>query len=532
VTATFADLWCAGFAFPVTVWLGMMLLPRQVCALSDSMEKAEMSKRTRRQFLEDSMFAAAATVAAGSANELMAEEETQSSSPNERLRVAVVGVRGRGGSHIGAFAGRKDTEVVYLCDPDREIGARRAQEVGKRQGGRAPQFVEDMRTAFDDPSVDIVSIATPNHWHALSAIWAMQSGKDVYVEKPVSHNVSEGRRMVQIARKHGKICQTGTQCRSNPGMIAAMDFVQSGKIGKVSVARGLCYKPRGSIGPRGATASTPAYNPPESVNYDLWLGPAPQAPLTRSRFHYDWHWQWPYGNGDLGNQGIHQMDLARWGLGVDHLSHSVMSYGGRFGYVDAGDTANTQVIVHDYGEQALVFEVRGLKTSGFKNARVGVIFEGSEGYLVMNSYDRGAAFDLDGEKIEEFSGGGNHFNNFLAAVRSRKHDDLNADIEEGHVSSALCHLGNISYRLGETVDFDKALPRLEQLSSSENVAATLERTLGHLRDNGIDLKKTQLQLGSHLPFDPSSETFQDNERADQMLTRVYREPFVVPSEVV
>ena len=220
----------------------------------------------------------------------------------------------------------------------------------------------------------------------------MQAGKDVYLEKPVSHNVFEGRVIVDTARKEGKICQTGTQCRSNPGMQQAMEFVHSGGIGEVKVARGLCYKGRGSIGARGE------YSVPGSVDYSLWLGPAQMQPVTRKRFHYDWHWQWPYGNGDLGNQGIHQMDLARWGLGVNRLSDAVSSYGGRFGYEDAGDTANTQVVVHTYGDKSLVFEVRGLSTSPHRGAKVGVIFEGADGYVVMTSYHSGAAFDLNGRE--------------------------------------------------------------------------------------------------------------------------------------
>jgi predicted dehydrogenase len=483
-----------------------------------------MSKRTRRQFLEDSMFAAAAAAAAGSSGQLFAAEE-QSTSANERLSVAVVGVKGRGGSHIGAFAGRKDTEITYIVDCDREIGSQRAIEVGKRQAGRQPKFVEDLRTVLEDKSVDIVTIATPNHLHSLQAIWAIQAGKDVYVEKPVSHNVSEGRRVVEAARKYQKICQTGTQSRSNPGMISAIKFVQEGGIGKVTVARGLCYKRRGSIGAAGS------FQAPASVNYDLWLGPAPMAKVTRPQFHYDWHWQWAYGNGDLGNQGIHQMDLCRWGLGVKQLSNSVASYGGRLGYIDAGETANTQVVIHDYGDKSLVFEVRGLTTSGYKGASVGVIFEGTDGYVVMSSYSAGSAFDRAGTKIKDFGGGGDdeHFGNFLKAVRSRKIEELNADIEEGHLSSALCHTGNISYRLGSEVPASDAAANISKIKCQDNVLETLERTLAHLKDNKIDLASTQLRIGPQLTFDPQSETFPGNDAANAQLTREYRKPFVVPA---
>mgnify|MGYP006197884059 FL=1 len=234
-----------------------------------------MPRRTRREFLEDSMFATAAAMATTTATNAFAQEQETPKSANERLNVAVVGVRGRGGSHIGAFAGRQDTQVTWVVDPDRNIGGDRAEEIGKRQNGQSPKFATDLREMLEDSSVDIVSIATPNHWHALASIWAIQAGKDVYVEKPVSHNVSEGRRIVEAARKYEKIVQTGTQCRSNPGMREAIKFVQDGGIGQLKVARGLCYKRRGSIGPRGE------YKVPPHIDYNLWLGPAPEEALTR-----------------------------------------------------------------------------------------------------------------------------------------------------------------------------------------------------------------------------------------------------------
>jgi len=481
-----------------------------------------MSKKNRRQFLEDSMLAAAAAVAAVPATSALAADEKPSDSPSEKLGVAVVGCGGRGGDHLEAFTGRPDTEVLYVVDIDENTGKRRAKMVADKQG-REPKVIVDMREAFDDPAVNIVSTATPNHWHSLVAIWAMQAGKDVYVEKPVSHNVSEGRRCVEAARKYNRICQTGTQSRSNPGMREAMQYVHDGKIGKVSVSRGLCYKRRPTIGPKGE------YEVPAGVNYDLWLGPAPLAPLTRPRFHYDWHWQWPYGNGDLGNQGIHQMDLARWALGVDRLSDWVLSYGGRVGYEDAGDTANTQMIIHGYGDQALVFEVRGLPTEPYKGAGVGLIVEGADGYVVMTSYSEGAAFDKDGNKVQEFKGGASHYENFLNAVRTRNYNDLNADIEEGHLSSALCHLGNISYRMGELLSVPEIAERLQGVESAEDEVASYERFKEHLAHNKLDLESVKLNYGPKLAFDPAAEKFIDNSQADAMLTREYRAPFVVPA---
>jgi predicted dehydrogenase len=479
-----------------------------------------MMQISRRRFLEDSMLAAtSAALAGGVAGNLAADEPKQSTSPNERLSIAVVGVNGQGNGHLAAYSTRKDTEVTYVCDADRAVGLKRAAETGERQS-RTPKYVQELREVLDDPSVDCISTATPNHWHALVSIWAMQHGKDVYVEKPVSHNVSEGRRMVETARKYERICQTGTQCRSMAGTIQAIDYVRSGKIGQVRVARGLCYKNRASIGPSGE------YPVPASVDYNLWLGPAPQQASHRLKFHYDWHWFWDFGNGDLGNQGIHQMDIARWGLGVDALSQGVVSYGGRLGYEDAGETANTQTIIHDYGDKSLVFEVRGLPTEPLLGASVGVIFEGSEGYVVLTSYEGGAAFDPSGRMLTTFRGGGDHFGNFLAAVRSRKHEDLHADIEQGHLSSALCHLGNISYRLGAPVPMAEVTSRLGE---RYHAADDFERVVKHLADNNVNADSTKIQFGEPLVIDPTSETIVGNERAAALLSREYRRPFEVPS---
>src|SRR5690606_14783817 len=234
------------------------------------------------------------------------------SNPSERLNVAIVGVNGRGGAHISGFSKRKDTPITWIVDCDEAVGQKKVEQVASKQGF-APKFTTDIRKMLEDKEVNCVSIATPNHWHALAAIWAIQAGKDVYVEKPVSHNVSEGRRIVEAARKHTKIVQTGTQCRSSKATRDAIAYIQAGESGAVKLARGLCYKPRNSIGPKGN------YEIPANVDYDLWCGPAPVKPLTRKNLHYDWHWIWDTGNGDLGNQGIHQMDVARWGLGVEGL---------------------------------------------------------------------------------------------------------------------------------------------------------------------------------------------------------------------
>lgn len=488
-----------------------------------------MFRQSRREFLEQSMLAAAATVAGtGFQGGVHAfAQEGGAASPNDVIRIAILGVRGRGGEHLSETLKRKGVEVVAIVDPDEEVGQTKGVARVEKETGKKPTFYKDLRKAFEDKSIDAVTIATPNHWHSLAAIWAMQAGKDVYVEKPVSHNVSEGRRVVEFAKHLGKICQAGTQCRSMKGTIDAINYVHAGKIGEVKLARGLCYKSRPSIGPKGH------FEPPKSLDYDIWSGPAPIAEVTRKQFHYDWHWQWAYGNGDLGNQGIHQMDIARWGLGINDIGQSVLSYGARLGYEDAGETANTQINIHNYGDKNLVFEVRGLPTDPLKGARVGVIFHGSEGYVVLSSYNGGAAFDLDGKMTQEFKGGGDHFGNFFDAVRSRKSENLNGHIEQGHLSSALCHLGNISYRLGEVVSVEGAKERLKDAAPQPEVAETFERVAKHLADNHVDMMAAKLHVGPLLAIDSVKETFTGARAAEAipMLTREYRAPYVVPEKV-
>jgi predicted dehydrogenase len=489
-----------------------------------------MSGINRRRFLEDSLLASAAAAAATvGASELLAKDisiTTPSKSANDRLIGAVIGAGGRGGEHIKEWLDPKhNVEIAYICDADINHGNGAADRIAKKQE-RRPKVVQDLRKLLEDNTVNFVSIATPNHWHSLAAIWAMQAGKDVYVEKPVSHNVSEGRRDVQTAAKHNRICQAGTQSRSSAALREAMDYMRSGKLGEIKLARALCYKRRVSIGAKGN------YQVPKEVDYDLWSGPAPIKPVTRKQFHYDWHWFWDYGNGDIGNQGIHQMDIARRGLGADSLASSVLAYGGRFGYEDAGETANTQVTIMEFPNgKTLVFEVRGLETEPLLGEHTGNIFYGTEGYLVLGAnYGSASVFDPKGKPVTSFKGGGDHFGNFLSAVHSRNPADLNAHILDGHLSSALCHLGNIGYRLGDLHSPGEALERLKSLKTNDNVQETLDRTIAHLADNKVKFDdRTQLRIGACLPFDPKTETFVNNSQADAFLTRDYRAPFVVPT---
>lgn len=487
-----------------------------------------MSFLTRRDFLENSAKLSALLAGAAAAVPTCAEEKpavARRTDASEKLRVAVVGVRGRGMSHVSGFANRNGCVITTICDCDEAVIGKAMKEVESKQG-KAPKFEKDIRRVVEDKEIDIISIATPNHWHALGAIWAMQNGKDVYVEKPVSHNVFEGRMIVEAARKYKRICQTGTQSRSNPGMRDAIAYVHSGKLGTVKLAYGLCYKPRGSIGKVAGEQKIPP-----SIDYDLWCGPAPKLPLQRKNLHYDWHWIWAYGNGDLGNQGIHEMDKARWGLRKNELPKSVLSVGGRFGYVDDGETANTQLCVFDYGDAELIFEVRGLPTKDFRGAKVGNIFVGSEGVVVCPSYNSGIVYNPAGEIVTKFSGGGDghHYDNFVKAVRSRKHTDLTADILEGHLSSALCHLGNISYRLGAEGPIDQ----VAELSNDKDALDALARMKAHLQDNQLDPSKLIGRVGPRLTLDPATERFVGTlaDRANPMLSREYRKGFEVTTNV-
>jgi predicted dehydrogenase len=493
-----------------------------------------MSSRSRRQFMTESLLTSAAAVAAtyaAQSGNAYAQQATDKApekvSPNDLISVAVIGANSRGGNHIEAFAKAKDTIITHICDTDEQVGYKRCEDAAKLQGGKKPEWVRDIRKLLEDKSIDAVSVATPNHWHALATIWAVQAGKDVYCEKPVSHNVSEGRRAVQVAAKYGKIVQTGTQSRSNAGIRDAVEFIHKGGIGDVRLVRGLCYKPRGSIGPKGN------YEVPAYIDYDLWSGPAEILPVTRKQFHYDWHWQWPYGNGDLGNQGIHQMDVSRWVLNAPQLSDHVFSVGGRLGYEDAGETANTQSIIHQFGEKRIIFEVRGLKTDPYKGAAVGLVAYGTKGYVVFpNYYTLAVVYDTEGNKIKEFKGGNDqiHYENFISAVKSRNPDELAAPILDGHLSSGLCHTGNISYRLGQKSDLGEVNSFVEGLTRVEEIQETLDRMTAHLKENKVDLKATPLTFGQLLHMDPSTERFLQNDAANAMLTRDYRSGFVVPTE--
>jgi predicted dehydrogenase len=416
---------------------------------------------------------------------------------NDQITIAVMGIRGRGQSLINNFAEMENVRIKTLCDVDEKLFADRVKMTEEIQGSR-PGTEVDIRRVLEDSDIDAVGIATPNHWHALGTIWACQAGKHVYCEKPSSHNIWEGRKMIDAARKYNRIVQIGYQNRSRQNTNAAMKFIHEGGIGDVYMARGLCFKPRGDIG------NPPNQPVPDGLHYDLWLGPAQKRPFNPNYVHYNWHWHWPFGNGDTGNQGPHQFDIARWGLNKEEAPIKITSKGGYYVYDSTQETPNTQISVFEYADGTILeFETRGLLTNGEfgePGRTIGDFFYGSEGVLQIDAggnwktwmgrdYEPGPSSEETSE--EEYdamnlvgTGGGGHFENFIAAVRSGNREDLTCDVEVGHRSTILPHLGNVAYRVGH-----------------------------------------------ELMFDGLSERFVDDEEANEYLSRDYREPFVVPDRV-
>jgi predicted dehydrogenase len=468
-----------------------------------------MRKTTRRDFLRASLAAASISVLPARAR----------AGANDRLRVAVVGVRGQGRVHVGRWSSFKDAEVAAICDPDENVIGD-AMAAAEKKGGKKPQYVKDLRKLMEDKSIDVVSIAAPNHWHVLASIWAIQAGKDVYVEKPLGHNLWEQRKLVEASRKHDRLVQMGNYPRSNGHLRAGMEYLRSGKLGKARLARALWYSGRGSIGKK------PDGPVPAGVDYDLWLGPAPESPFNPNRFHYNWHWNWSYGGGEIANNGIYLLDTARWGLGKDEHPRSVACIGGRFGYEDDGQTPNTQIAALDYGDVQILLEVRGLRSEKYRDVGTGTIFECEKGTLVSSGGST-AAYSPEGELLERFAGGGDHFRNFADAVKARRRPDLTSEVLDGHLSTSLCHLANISYRLGEERAMDAAEPFGKNGAANE----MFERFRSHLKEHGMDPAKARARFGRALAFDPKGEVFVGDAGADALLSRPYRKPFAVPQEV-
>ena len=444
-------------------------------------------EKSRRKFIKN-------TVSAGSAT-FLAPSIVSSTvfGANDRINSAVLGVNGRGKSHISALMKQKNVQVTTLCDPDRNVMLKLQREFKNKYNSNV-SLEQDLRSVMDDKDIDVVSIASPNHWHALSVIWACQAGKDVYVEKPGSHNIFEGRKMVEAAQKYDRIVQHGVQLRSSPTINEAIGLLRDGYIGNVYMARGLVFRWRGDIGDKG-------FSPvPKGLDYDLWTGPAPKRPFTENLVHYNWHWHWDYGNGDVGNQGIHETDLCMWGLDVG-LPTKIASMGGKFLWDDCKEVPEVLTSIYNYPEEGKIiqFEVRPWCTNTEEGATVGNIFYGDKGILVVDGYSKYKTFlgkdrtpgksGDDGAKeasgMDRGAGGtDSHFANFIEAVRKHDTKILNASIETGHLSSGLAHLGNIAYRMEKV-----------------------------------------------LTFNPQAEKFVNDPEADKMLTRNYRQGFEVPNKI-
>jgi predicted dehydrogenase len=408
---------------------------------------------------------------------------------NDRVNVAVVGLGGRSRDHIRIYSTLKDCRLAALCDID-EAQVERAAGYAQKLGQREVKTFRSYRRLLEDKSIDAVSLATPNHWHALQTIWACQAGKDVYVEKPASHSIWEGRKMVEAARRYNCIVQVGMQNRTIQHKMRAVELLREGVIGEVYMAKGICYKRRRDIG------HAPDSQPPPGVDYDAWLGPAPMRPFNEKRFHYNWHWFWDTGNGDIGNQGIHEMDYARWGLGKAEVPGKVHAGGGLYTYGNQ-ETPNTLIAEYDYGDSQLIFEVRGLPTNseGTIGQRpdgfIGNLFYGSKGWMSADSESFHVHLGDKGELAQEMKcveaervATAPHIQNFLEVVRSRNLKDLKGDIQEGHISAMLVHMANISYRTGRS-----------------------------------------------LRFDPATETFLQDAEANAQVRQHYRAPYVVPEKV-
>ncbi len=406
-------------------------------------------------------------------------------SANDTIRIAVLGVNSRGRDHIDGFTGKPNVQVVALCDPDRDVLEQRAKEFGEKYGQKY-DLEQDLRRILDRDDIDAVSIAAPNHWHALATIWACQAGKDVYCEKPGTHSLWEGRKVIEAAHKYKRIVQHGVQLRSSEALQEAVQKLREGVIGNVYMARALVFKWRPSVGHIGPEPA------PDSLDWNLWTGPAAMRRFSRRYVHYNWHWHWDYGNGDICNQGVHEADMCLWGLGLDKFPSKITATGGKFLWDDDKETPEVLSASYQFPEERkmIEFEVRPWHTNKEDGVDVGNIFYGEKGYMVIRWYASYEIFFTEDQGRKTVPGpkrvaDGDHYANFLKAVRSRKTSDQNGPVETAHTSPGLAHLGNIAYRLGRTLNFD-----------------------------------------------PAKEEFIGDPEADTMLRRTrYREPFVIPEKV-
>lgn len=409
------------------------------------------SAMDRRSFLSRS-----ARVTAGLGAVVTAPSIVTSTERNNTVRVAIVGVGGRGGGHARGFPDVRDTEVAVVCDPDPERRNKAAKDVARKQKNK-PRAINDFRQVFDDKSVDALVVATPDHWHGPATIWGCQAGKDVYVEKPCSHNFREARLMLAAARKYDRVVQHGTQSRSAVHVQDAVEFIRSGGLGRIIQVKAINSQRRDNIGHK---ADAPV---PDGVDYDLWLGPAPLRPFNPNRFHYNWHWMWDYGTGDLGNDGVHQLDIARWAIGEPAFPLAISCGGGKFFFDDDQQTPDTQTVVFEYEDKVLVYEMRLWTPYPEHGIDNGNVFYGEKGYMILHRAKRWQVYFKGGEKgpgsQPKNNRGLDHREDFIDCVRTRKRPV--ADIEKGFHSSALAHLGNLAYRAQRRLEFDCQLLSLK-----------------------------------------------------------------------
>lgn len=491
-----------------------------------------MKSLSRRTFISKSVSTVAA---AGLSASLTSSVWAQPKGANEDIRIGIVGVGWKGGDHCDDFYEAKGARVVAICDADQLFLDEQVEKFKQRR--QTVKTYRDVRNLLDDKDIDAVVIATPNHWHALMMIWACQAGKDVYLEKPVSYDIWEGRRLLEAQKKYGRIIQGGTQKRSNTSYDEAIEFMRGGALGAIQSVHGFDYKHRRSLGRiRGPQLI------PSTVDYDLYQGPAPMRPLRRSKLHYDWHWQWETGNGDIGNIGAHVIDNVRRIMGDDRQPKRVASLGGRFVHNDDGETPNELLTYLDYGDFPVFAEVRGLPykpgvdyMDNLRGSRQAVVVECEDGYLVFG-FGGVSAYNPDKKRIKAFSGESKkaHIDNFISAVRNQDAGELNCPLKIGVQGAELCHLANISYRSGFPASEKKIR---DQIGGTLAGDAAIESVVGNLTRNKVDLDVDQLTLGPWVSLSDDSNVLTVDDPKSELVAqelfrrRVYREPFVVPFKV-
>jgi predicted dehydrogenase len=493
-----------------------------------------MSQISRRRFLKRSLSATAGSYAVlSSVGGLMPSAR----GANDQIRVAVAGVKSRGNGHVNHFQGLDGVQVVALCDPDSKVLGERVAQFKEKYGvGDADiKGYADIRDILDRKDVDAIVIATPNHWHSLMTVWGCQAGKDVYVEKPVSHSIWEGRKMVEAARKYDRIVQAGTQHRSCPAVIEAAADIQAGKYGKVLWVHCSKMGARSSIGK--VTEPQPV---PENIDYNLWAGPAPMTPVMRKSFHYDWHWQWNWGDGEMANWGVHYLDDLHHLLGWKDIPTRVIAAGNRFAWDDNGQTPNMHFAVMYYGDLPVVVDIRNLPDPERRGGKGGAVYLKSRGgnyiqcedAVIRLSRGGGAAYDAEDNRIKQYKGnaGAGHAQNFIDCMRSRRRQDQAAEIEVGHQSTAICHQANLAWRAGSEASVDEVR---EAVKSHADALNTLKDMLEQIEGNQVDLSKESFVLGPQLTYDCKQEKFVGAaaDKANKYIKCSYRGPFVIRDEV-